>query len=146
MFAKIVLLVEDNPDDVELTLRAFKKNNIANKVIVVNDGEEALDYIYCKGKYSDRSQESIIAVVLLDLKLPKVDGLEVIKKIRATESTKTIPVVVLTSSKEEEDVIKSYRMGANSYIRKPVDFSQFLDSVKQLGLYWLLLNELPPMK
>lgn len=138
-----ILLVEDNPTDVELTLRVLKKHNFANKVHVVTDGAEALDYIFATGAYEEREIESKPKVVLLDLKLPKVDGLEVLSKIKSDERTKDIPVVVLTSSREEEDRIKSYKLGVNSYIVKPVDFDQFSKSVLELGLYWLLLNELP---
>lgn len=138
-----ILLVEDNPNDVELTLRALKKNNLANKVHVVTDGAEALDYIFAQNKYSGRKIEDTPKVILLDLKLPKVEGLEVLKKIKSNEKTKTIPVVVLTSSSEESDIIKSYQLGVNSYIVKPVNFDQFVKSVSELGLYWLLLNEGP---
>ena len=140
---KKILLVEDNLDDVALTLRAFKKNNILNEVIVANDGVEALDYIFGIGKYNGRSVEDIPAIILLDLKLPRIDGLEVLKRIRADERTGMVPVVILTSSKEENDLIAGYRYGCNSYIRKPVDFEQFNDAVKQLGIYWLLINEFP---
>ncbi len=138
-----ILLVEDNPNDVELTLRALKKNHLANKVYVVSDGEEALDFIFAKNKYSDRDIENTPKVILLDLKLPKIDGLEVLKQIKSDERTKAIPVVVLTSSKEEGDIINSYQSGVNSYIVKPVGFDQFVESVSNLGLYWLLLNERP---
>lgn len=138
MIGKLILLVEDNPDDVELTLRAFEKSQIVNNVIVVNDGVEALDYL------SDPSK-ALPEVVLLDLKLPKIGGIEVLKRIRATARTKLLPVVILTSSKEEKDVIDSYSLGANSYVQKPVDFLQFIEAAKQLGLYWLLLNERPPI-
>ncbi len=140
----IILLVEDNPDDVELTLLALKKNNISNKVVVVRDGAEALDYLFTTGAYADRDKSTMPAVILLDLKLPKMDGLEVLQRLRADERTKLLPVVILTSSKEEQDILNGYKLGANSYVRKPVDFSQFSDAVKQLGLYWLLLNEPPP--
>ncbi len=136
-----ILLVEDNPTDVELTLRALKKNNLSNKVHVVTDGAEALDYLFATGVYKEREINKRPKVVLLDLKLPKVDGLEVLKKIKSDERTKNIPVVVLTSSKEEQDRIESYKLGVNSYIVKPVDFEQFTKSVQELGLYWLLLNE-----
>lgn len=142
--AKIILLVEDNPDDEALTLRALKKNNILNEVVVARDGAEALDYLLCRGVHADRDPQTQPAVTLLDLKLPKVDGLEVLKEIRANASTALLPVVILTSSKEEQDLFKGYRLGANSYIRKPVDFSQFMDAVRSLGLYWLVLNETPP--
>ena len=143
---KTILLVEDNPDDVVLTLRAFKKNNIANEVIVAGDGLEALDYLFGTGKYLKREMSSMPAVVLLDLKLPKIDGLEVLERIRADDRTKFLPVVILTSSKEEQDVLGSYSLGANSYIRKPVDFNKFVDAVRQLQLYWMVLNEQPPFK
>jgi two-component system response regulator len=143
---KTILLVEDNPDDTDLTLRAFKKNNIANEIVVVNDGLEALDYLFAAGKFSERDIRSMPAVVLLDLKLPKVDGLEVLKRMRADVRTKLLPVVILTSSKEEQDVVESYRLGANSYIRKPVDFNKFVDAVLQLELYWMVLNEQPPFQ
>ena len=140
MSDKVILLIEDNPDDEALTLRALKKNNILNAVRVARDGQEAVDYFF--GEKAASKPEP--AVVLLDLKLPKVDGLEVLRRIRADERTKTQPVVILTSSKEEQDLLNGYRLGANSYIRKPVDFVQFMEAVKQLGLYWLMLNECPP--
>jgi two-component system response regulator len=139
-----ILLVEDNPDDVDLTLRAFQKNNIANQVIVARDGVEALDYLFARGSHANRDPARSPSVVLLDLKLPRIDGLEVLGQIRADERTKLLPVVILTSSKEEQDLIKGYALGANSYIRKPVDFAQFMEAVRQLGLYWLVLNEGPP--
>ena len=141
---KMILLVEDNPDDEALTLRALKKNNIGNTVVVVRDGAEALDFLLCTGAYADRDPRDKPQVILLDLKLPKVDGLEVLRRLRADASTRTLPVVILTSSKEEQDVINSYLMGVNSYIRKPVDFIQFVEAIRQLGLYWLVLNEAPP--
>lgn len=144
MANKTILLVEDNLDDVELTLRALKKNNIKNEVIVVNDGVEALDYLFGRGKYSERDLTIMPTVILLDLKLPKVDGLEVLRQIRANERTKLLPVVILTSSKQEQDLINGYSLGVNSYVRKPVDFNQFAEAVNHLGLYWLLLNETPP--
>ena len=140
-----ILLVEDNPDDVELTLRALKKQNISNRIEVVRDGAEALDFIFCTGQYEHRSMENAPKLVLLDLKLPRVDGLEVLEKMKTDPRTKAIPVVVLTSSREERDIVESYKLGVNSYITKPVDFEQFSESVRQLGLYWLLLNE-PPYK
>ena len=140
-----ILLVEDNPDDVELTLHALKKNNIVNPVKIARDGQEALDYIFFKGKYQD-AQHELPNVILLDLKLPKVDGIEVLQKIKGDRRTKLIPVVVLTSSKEESDLLKSYDLGVNSYIRKPVDFDQFVETVRQIGFYWMLINEQPQVK
>ena len=145
MSDKVILLVEDNPDDEALTLRALKKNNIQNDVVVARDGVEALDYLFGTGNHTGRDTSVLPSVTLLDLKLPKIDGLEVLKKIRADERTKFMPVVILTSSKEEQDLINGYKLGANSYIRKPVDFSQFIEAVRQLGLYWLLLNEAAPV-
>jgi two-component system response regulator len=141
---KAILLVEDNPDDEALTIRAFKKNNIKNEVIVARDGVEALDYLFGTGPYAGRDVTALPQVVLLDLKLPKVDGLEVLRRVRADERTRILPVVILTSSKEEQDVVSGYRLGANSYVRKPVNFDEFLEAARQLGLYWLLLNESPP--
>jgi two-component system response regulator len=146
MTEKIILLVEDNPDDVELTLRAFKKNNILNRVIVAHDGVEALDYLFGTGMYVGRDAKELPVVVLLDLKLPKIDGLEVLKRVRGNERTRLIPVVILTSSAEEKDVINGYSLGANSYIRKPVEFDQFVEAMRHLGLYWLLWNEPPPVE
>lgn len=143
---KIILLVEDNPDDIELTLRALKKNKIMNKVIVAHDGAEALDYLFGTGAYAGRDLEIMPTVILLDIKLPKIDGLEVLRRLRTQPRTKLLPVVILTSSKEELDLMKSYSLGVNSYVRKPVDFSQFAEAVSNLGLYWLLLNEVPPYK
>ena len=140
---KMILLVEDNPDDEALTMRALKKNNIGNKVVVVRDGAEALDFLFCTGPHADRDPRDKPQVILLDLKLPKVDGMEVLRRIRAEPSTRTLPVVILTSSKEEQDVVNSYLMGVNSYVRKPVDFIQFVEAIRQLGLYWLVLNETP---
>ena len=141
---KVILLVEDNPDDEILTLRAFAKSNIANQVIVARDGVEALDFLYGTGTYAGRDLRVQPQVILLDLKLPKLDGLEVLRRLRADDRTALLPVVILTSSKEEQDIIQSYRLGANSYIRKPVDFLQFIEAVRQLGLYWLVLNEAAP--
>lgn len=140
-----ILLVEDNPDDVELALHALKKNNIVNHVEVVRDGQEALDYLFYRGKYSN-SNHQLPGLILLDLKLPKVDGIEILKDIKIDRRRKLIPVVVLTSSKEERDVIESYNLGVNSYIRKPVDFDQFVETVKHIGFYWLLLNEPPALR
>jgi len=144
MNKKTILLVEDNQDDIELTIRAFKKNNILNTIDVVKDGEEALDYLFQKGRYSYLTVDDYPELVLLDLKLPKLGGLEVLKKIRENKKTSLTPVVILTSSKEEQDLSNGYKLGANSYVRKPVDFNQFMEAVKQLGLYWLVLNESPP--
>jgi two-component system, response regulator len=146
MEKKMILLVEDNPDDEALTLRAFKKSNILNEVVVARDGVEALNFLFGTGSYSDRDLNIMPQMVLLDLKLPKIDGLEVLRRLRADERTQMLPVIILTSSKEEQDLINGYKYGCNSYIRKPVDFSQFSESVRQLGLYWLVLNETPPRK
>jgi len=140
-----ILLVEDNPNDEELTLRALKKANIANKVEVTRDGAEALDYLFGSGGETKHGAVQLPAVVILDLKLPKVDGLEVLERLRADERTALLPVVILTSSDEQKDQLESYRLGANSYVRKPVKFNEFVDAVQQLGLYWLLLNETPPV-
>jgi CheY-like chemotaxis protein len=145
MLNKMIMLVEDNPDDEALTLRALRKNNIQNTVVVARDGVEALDYLFGTGIHAARDTRLKPVVVLLDLKLPKIDGVEVLRRLRADERTKLIPVVVLTSSKEEQDLINSYSFGCNSYIRKPVDFIQFVEAVRQLGLYWLVLNEAPPV-
>ncbi len=139
-----ILLVEDNPDDVDLTLRAFRKSHVANQVVVARDGEEALQYLFCEGPWADRDAEDAPQVVLLDLKLPKVDGLEVLRRLRADARTRRLPVVVLTSSNEDRDVVSSYDLGANSFVRKPVDFAEFLQAATQLGLYWLVLNSPPP--
>ncbi|OGC76330.1 MAG: two-component system response regulator [candidate division Zixibacteria bacterium RBG_16_50_21] len=137
-----ILLVEDNPDDVELTMRAFRKNNIANRVVVARDGVEALDYLFSQGAYADRDGQPP-RIILLDLKLPRLDGLQVLERLRADERTRLTPVIILTSSKEEHDLISGYENGANSYVRKPVDFNQFVEAVKHIGLYWLLINESP---
>lgn len=136
-----ILLVEDNPDDEALTIRAFSKNNIRNPVVVARDGQEALDYLYASGSYAGRVDQQRPALILLDIKLPKLNGIEVLRHIRAHAQTKLIPVVMMTTSKEEDDLVKSYSLGANSYIRKPVDFQQFLEVVRQVGIYWLMLNE-----
>jgi two-component system, response regulator len=141
---KVILLVEDNPRDEALTLRALKKSNIVNEVVVVRDGVQALDYFFGTGELTERELIVMPQLVLLDLKLPKVDGLEVLRRLRGSPHTKRLPVVVFTSSSEEEDMIKSYDLGANSYVRKPVEFEEFLEATKQLGLYWLVLNEAPP--
>ncbi len=138
-----ILLVEDNPNDEELTLYALRKNNITNHIQVVRDGAEALEYLFCTGHYANRQINDPPKVVLLDLKLPKVDGLEVLERIKADARTRIIPVVVLTSSQEERDIVESYQLGVNSYIVKPVDFEQFVDAVRQMGLYWMLLNQTP---
>jgi CheY-like chemotaxis protein len=144
MKIKTILLVEDNPSDIDLTKRALANANIANKVVVAEDGQEALDYLFGTGHYAGRDAAPLLAVVLLDLKLPKVDGLDVLRRIRADERTKRLPVVILTSSQEEQDIAAGYDLGANSYIRKPVDFLKFAEAIKTLGLYWLVLNEPPP--
>jgi len=146
MSQKVILLVEDNPDDEELALLAFQRSNLVNEVVVARDGVEALDYLFGTGPHAGRNVSELPQVVLLDLKLPKVDGLEVLRRIRADPRTRRLPVVVLTSSKEEEDMMRSYELGANSYVRKPVEFEQFVEAVKQLQLYWLILNEPPPRK
>jgi CheY-like chemotaxis protein len=140
---KVILLVEDNDDDIVLTLRALKKNNIRNPVVVARDGVEALDYLFGTGKYEGRNPKAGPQVILLDLKLPRVDGHEVLRKIREDDRTKMLPVVILTSSREQRDLVEGYSQGCNSYIRKPVDFQQFTEAVRQLGLYWIVLNELP---
>ena len=145
MDKEIILLVEDNPDDVLLTKRAFKKSNILNELVVASDGVEALDYLFGTGAYEGRDLSVMPVLILLDLRLPKLDGIDVLRRIRDDERTKLIPVVVLTTSKEHQDLTESYSLGANSYIRKPVDFDQFVQAVKQLGLYWVLLNEPPPV-
>lgn len=141
---KVILLVEDNPDDEALTLRAFAKNNISNGIVVVRDGAEALDWLFRRGQHADRG-ELDPQVVLLDLKLPKVDGLEVLRQMRDDPRTRLMPVVILTSSKEESDLLRGYELRANSYIRKPVDFARFVEAVREIGMYWLVLNEPPPV-
>jgi two-component system, response regulator len=146
MSNKIILLVEDNADDEKLTLRALKKNNIGNDVVVARDGAEAVDYLLGTGTNEGKKLNELPQVVLLDLKLPKLDGLEVLRRLRAHERTKLLPVVILTSSNEEQDRITGYALGANSYVRKPVDFNQFMEAARQLGLYWLVLNEAPPAR
>lgn len=138
-----ILLVEDNPNDAELTLRALKKQHLANPVHVVEDGEEALDFLFCRGKYSNNSSFASLKVILLDLKLPKVNGLEVLKEIKNSEKTKKLPVVIITSSKEDPDIKAAYELGANSYVVKPVDFPNFLEAMSQIGMYWLVVNESP---
>ena len=142
---KLILLVEDSPDDEALTLRALKKNNIANQVVVARDGVEALDYLFGTGTHAGRDMSVMPQVILLDLKLPKIDGFEVLRRLRAEERTKLLPVVILTTSNEEKDRLNSYGLGANSFVRKPVEFGQFIEAVGRLGLYWLLLNETAPL-
>lgn len=142
--ARTILLVEDNPDDEILALRALRANRVEHEVIVVRDGVEALDYLHCRGRYAGRDRRDVPGLILLDLKLPRIDGLEVLRRIRADEAFVLIPVVILTSSDEERDLIESYELGANSYVRKPMEFVQFVDAVGQLNLYWMLLNEAPP--
>ena len=141
-----ILLVEDNPNDVKLTLRAFKQHNLSNQITVVRDGEEALEFLFCTGAYSHRNIENGPKIVLLDLNLPKVDGLEVLRQIKANPYTRMIPVCVLTTSREERDIVESYKLGVNSYIVKPVDFEQFVEAIRTMGLYWLLLNQPPIIK
>jgi len=142
--SKTILLVEDNPDDAKLTLRAFKRNNMLNPIVVAQDGVEALDYLFGRGIYADRASHPLPTLVILDLKLPKLDGIGVLKAIRADARTKLLPVVILTSSKEEDDLAQTYKLGANSYVRKPVDFAEFMEAVKVLGVYWLMMNQSPP--
>jgi len=144
MHDRVIVLVEDNANDEELTLRAFRKTKIANRVVVVRDGAEALDYFFLRGRHAARPPTEIAQLVLLDLKLPKVDGLDVLRALRAAERTRLIPVVVLTSSVEDQDVVRSYGLGANSYVQKPVDYTQFVEAVRQLGLYWLAINHAAP--
>ena len=141
---RVILLVEDNPRDEELTLRALRKNNIANPVVVVRDGVEALDYLFATGSHAGRNEHEMPQVILLDLKLPKLDGLEVLRRIRADDKTRLLPVVILTTSREDQDRLDGYSFGANSYVRKPVDFREFTEAVRQLGIYWLVLNEPAP--
>ena len=143
---KVILLVEDNQDDEELALLAFKKGQVANRIVVARDGVEAIEYLMGSGRYADVPDHVLPQMVLLDLKLPKVDGLEVLRRIRSEPRTRRIPVIILTSSREEEDLIRSYDLGANSYVRKPVDFQQFVEAVRQLQLYWLVINEPPPLR
>ncbi len=140
----VILLIEDNPDDVELTRRALSRSNVANELVVVTDGAEALDYLFARGEYAARDVSATPEVVLLDLKLPKIDGLEVLRRIRSDERTRLLPVVILTTSNQESDIRKSYELGANSYVRKPVDFEQFVEATTTLGLYWLVVNQPPP--
>jgi two-component system response regulator len=146
MGERYILLVEDNPDDEELTLLSLRKNNLAHQIVVVRDGVEAIDYLFGNGQYAGRDLSQVPTVILLDLKLPKLDGLGVLKRLRADERTRNLPVVVLTSSSQDADVIASYNLGANSYVRKPVEFGAFVDAVSNLGLYWVLLNRPPPMR
>jgi len=141
---RVIVLIEDNANDEELTLRAFRKSNIANRIVVLRDGAEALDYFFQRGAHASRSADEVAQVVLLDLKLPKIDGLDVLRALRADQRTRLIPVVILTSSAEDQDLARSYGMGANSYVRKPVDFKQFVEAVRQLGLYWLVINQPAP--
>jgi two-component system response regulator len=140
---KVILLVEDNPDDAQLTLRALKRSNIANDIIIAHDGVEAIDYLLATGKYTGRDMTILPQLVLLDLKMPRLDGFDVLYRLRSDDRTRLLPVVVLTTSSEDQDRVESYKLGANSYIRKPVDFSQFMDAIQQMELYWLLLNEAP---
>jgi two-component system, response regulator len=141
-----ILLVEDNPDDADLTLRAFKRSHVMNPVVVARDGIEALDYLFNQGEMGERSGGQLPTLIVLDLKLPKLDGLGVLKAVRANERTRLLPVVILTSSKEEQDLIMGYSLGANSYVRKPVDFAEFLEAAKVLGIYWLMMNQTPPLR
>jgi len=144
MHDRVIVLVEDNSNDEELTLRAFRKSNVANRIVVVRDGAEALDYFFARGPHANRLASEVPQLVLLDLKLPKVDGLDVLRELRADVRTRLIPIVVLTSSAEEQDLLRSYGLGANSYVRKPVDFTQFVEAVRQLGLYWMVINHAAP--
>jgi two-component system, response regulator len=142
--SKVILLVEDNPDDVALTLRAFKRSHLMNPLVVARDGVEALDFVFARGAHADRAGASLPTLIILDLKLPRLDGLGVLKALRADPRTALLPAVILTSSKEEQDIVSGYKLGANSYVRKPVDFTEFVEAVKVLGIYWLALNQLPP--
>ncbi|WAC74625.1 response regulator [Roseateles sp. SL47] len=142
--SKVILLVEDNPDDVALTMRAFKRSHLMNPVVVARDGVEALDFLFARGAHANRAQSPLPTLAILDLKLPRLDGLGVLKALRADPRTALLPTVILTSSKEEQDVVSGYQLGANSYVRKPVDFSEFVEAVKVLGIYWLALNQMPP--
>jgi two-component system response regulator len=142
--SKVILLVEDNPDDVALTLRAFKRSHLMNPLVVARDGVEALDFVFARGAHADRAGAPLPTLVILDLKLPRLDGVGVLKALRADPRTALLPAVILTSSKEEQDIVSGYKLGANSYVRKPVDFTEFLEAVKVLGIYWLALNQLPP--
>ena len=142
--SKTILLIEDNPDDEKLMLRAFKRNNMLNPIVVARDGIEALDFLFARGAYTGRNGSPLPTLIVLDLKLPKLDGLGVLKALRGDERTRLIPVVILTSSKEEQDLIQGYALGANSYVRKPVDFSEFVEAVRVLGIYWLMMNQPPP--
>ena len=145
MIDQVILLVEDNPDDAELTRLALEESHLANEMIIVRDGQEALDWLYCQGPHGERDPCRLPSLVLLDLKLPKISGLEVLQRIRSDPRTRRLPVVILTSSREEQDLMRSYDLGANSYIRKPVDYTQFLEAIRQLGIYWMVLNEPPPL-
>jgi two-component system response regulator len=142
--SRIILLVEDNPNDVKLTMHAFEQSNISNEIVVVGDGEEAIDYLFATGRHAGRDPKVMPEVILLDMKLPKIDGLGVLRRLRADERTRRLPVVILTSSKEEKDVTSCYNLGANSFVRKPVNYDQFIDAARHLGLYWLVMNEPPP--
>lgn len=144
MMDKAILLVEDNPDDAELTIHALKSHNLANEIVIAEDGEKALDYLFATGEFSERDAEDIPSLILLDLNLPKINGLQVLERLRENKTTKRVPVVVLTTSNDESDVLHSYDLGVNSYLRKPVNFDQFLDMAKQMGMYWLMMNVEPP--